>query len=357
MKFLIKCIVLFIYLVAHSLCFSQSNITIPDSINSFIFSKDANDQIELITPFGSHTIKDSVFIYEKFKSSDFSKQINGVGRPLNNNEYRSIVLNEKLNLFHNGGGVVFEEIEGSFRRVDNSTLHLNQASGFYFEIDNRLHLYGGYGLWTHKEYITFYDPTVKQWDIDYHNSDYVPTARWKAIGDYTDNKLYILGGRTGDSNVDLNVDFDLDDVFSYDFNSALYKNLGKINPLLVKTYSNFALPKYKSSLVLTTPEKITMIDFINNKVVENIILGEFLNHNSRYPCYIIDNSLYYISGFDELSIKSYDLTNLNSSEIQKNVYPLISNTAESKPLKVVLIGFVSLLFFWVMMKLLFIKII
>ena len=150
-------------------------------------------------------------------------------------------MNEKLHLFHNGGGVVFEEFEGSFRRVDNSTLHLNQASSFYFEIDNRLHLYGGYGLWTHKEYITFYDPTVKQWDINYHNSDYVPTARWKAIGDYTGNKLYVLGGRTGDSNVDLNVDFDLDDVFSYDFNTALYKNLGTINPLLVKTYSNFCI--------------------------------------------------------------------------------------------------------------------
>ena len=194
---------------------------------------------------------------------------------------------------------------------------LNQASSFYFEIDNRLHLYGGYGLWTHKEYITFYDPTVKQWDINYHNSDYVPTARWKAIGDYTDNKLYVLGGRTGDSNIDLNVDFDLDDVFSYDFNTALYKNLGTINPLLVKTYSNFALPKYKSSLVLTTPEKITMIDFVNNEVIENIILGEFLNHNSRYPCYIVDNNLYYISGFDNLSIKSYDLTSLTVMKYKK----------------------------------------
>ena len=119
----------------------------------------------------------------------------------------------------------------------------------------------------------------------------------------------------------------------------------------IKTYSNFSLPKHKSSLLLTTPEKITMIDFVNNEVIENIFLGEFLNHNSRYPCYIVDNNLYYISGFDNLSIKSYDLTQLDSDEIQKNVYPLISNTAESKPLKVVLIGFASLLFFWIMMKL------
>ena len=83
--------------------------------------------------------------------------------------------------------------------------------------------------------------------------------------------------------------------FHMTLKAALFNNLGKINPMLVKTYSNFALPKYKSSVVLTTPEKITMIDFSNNKVVENIVLGEFLNHNSRYPCYIVDNNLYYIS--------------------------------------------------------------
>lgn len=351
MRFLISCIVLIVFSVAHSLSFSQSHFVVPDSINSFVFSKGVNNQIKLTTLFGNHVLKDSVFIYEKFKNLNFSKQINDIGRPLNNNEYRSIVLNEKLHLFHNGGGVVFEEFEGSFRRVDNTTLHLNQASGFYFEIDNRLHLYGGYGLWTHKEYITFYDPTVKQWDINYHNSNYVPTARWKAIGDYAGNKLYVLGGRTGDSNVALDVDFDLDDVFLYDFESGMFKSLGKVNPFLIKTYSNFALPKYESSIVLITPEKITMIDFANNEVVENIVLGEFLNHNSRFPCFIVDNNLNYISGFDNLSIKSYNLTQLDSEEIQKNIYPLINNTAESEPLKVVLIGFVSLLIFWVMMKL------
>jgi hypothetical protein len=94
-----------------------------------------------------------------------------------------------------------------------------------------------------------------------------------------------------------------------------------------------------------------MIDFINNEVVENTILGEFLNHNSRYPCYIVDNNLYYISGFDKFSVKSYDLTKLDGEEIQKNIYPLVDNSAESNPLKVVLIGFISLMIFWIMMKL------
>ncbi len=349
MRCLIDCFILFVFAAGHLLSFSQVDVKIPDSIKSFVFAKGTNDQVKLITAYGNHVLKDSVFMFEKFESLDFLRQINDVGRILNNSEYRSIMLNEKLHLFHNGGGVVFAELEGSYKRVDNSTLHLNQAGGLYFEMENRLHLYGGYGLWAHKEYITFYDPTVKQWDINYHNSNYVPTARWKAIGDYTNDTLYVLGGRAGDSSVDINLD--LDDIFSYDFSSATYKNLGKVNPLLLKTYSNFTLPKYSSSIVLVTPEKITMIDFVNNEVVENVVLGKFLNHNSRYPCYIVGNDLYYISGFDNLSVKSYDLTSLEVDEIQKNTFSLINRSPESKPLRVVLISFVSLLFFWAMMKL------
>jgi len=62
MRFLINCAVLIAFSIAHSFSFSQSNISVPDSIKSFIFSKGANNQIKLITPFGSHVLKDSVFV-------------------------------------------------------------------------------------------------------------------------------------------------------------------------------------------------------------------------------------------------------------------------------------------------------
>ena len=351
MRALINYFILFVFLLCSSSSFSQVNVKIPDSLSSFLFSKGSDNQVCLITPYGKLAIKDSVFVYEKFSSLVFSNQINDVGRPLNNGEYRSLVLGEKLHLFHNGGGVVFEELEGSFKRVDNSTLHLNQGSSFYFETGGKLHLYGGYGLWAHKDYITFYDPTVKQWDIKYHNSNYVPAGRWKAIGDYAENILYVLGGRTGDSNVALDVDYSLDDVFLYDFNFSTYANLGKANPLLKQTYSNFALPKHNSSLVLITSEKITYISFEKNEIVENIVPNEFLSHNSRFPYFVIDNTLYYISGFDGLYVKSFDLTNLDSIETQKNTFPLIDVSTESKPLKIVLTGFIVLVFLWLLMKL------
>ena len=71
MRFLINFAVLIVFSFTHSLSYSQSNIAVPDSINSFVFSKGANNQIKLLTPFGSHILKDSVFIYEKFESLDF----------------------------------------------------------------------------------------------------------------------------------------------------------------------------------------------------------------------------------------------------------------------------------------------
>ena len=90
MRFLINCAILIIFSAVHSFSFSQSDISVPDSISSFVFAKGANSQIKLLTPFGRHILKDSIFLYEKFKSLGFSKQINDVGRPLNNSEYRSI---------------------------------------------------------------------------------------------------------------------------------------------------------------------------------------------------------------------------------------------------------------------------
>ena len=68
MRFLINCAILIIFLAVHSFSFSQSNISVPDSISSFVFAKGANSQIKLLTPFGSHILKDSIFLYEKFKS-------------------------------------------------------------------------------------------------------------------------------------------------------------------------------------------------------------------------------------------------------------------------------------------------
>ena len=61
MRFLINCSVLIVFSFTHSFSFSQSNISVPDSISSFVFSKGANNQIKLLTPFGSHVLKDSVF--------------------------------------------------------------------------------------------------------------------------------------------------------------------------------------------------------------------------------------------------------------------------------------------------------
>ena len=56
-------------------------------------------------------------------------------------------------------------------------------------------MYGGYGFWSFKNYITFFDKATGQWEILKTKSEYIPQARWKAISQLIKDKLYVFGGR------------------------------------------------------------------------------------------------------------------------------------------------------------------
>ena len=47
-------------------------------------------------------------------------------------------------------------------------------------------------FWSFKNFITFFDENIKQWDIFYNNSKYLPAGRWKPIYNLLDDKLYVL---------------------------------------------------------------------------------------------------------------------------------------------------------------------
>ena len=80
-----------------------------------------------------------------------------------------------------GAGPVFKKDGNQFIRIDNTSLHRNQVWGSFFVYNDKIHIYGGYGFWSFKDYITFYDPNIKQWDIVYNNSAYIPKGRGKSI--------------------------------------------------------------------------------------------------------------------------------------------------------------------------------
>ena len=83
--------------------------------------------------------------------------------------FTKLVRNE-LYIISNGAGPVFKKSGNTFIRIDNSTLHKNQFGGASFVYNDKIYIYGGYGFWSFKNFITFFDENIKQWDLLYNSS-------------------------------------------------------------------------------------------------------------------------------------------------------------------------------------------
>ena len=55
------------------------------------------------------------------------------------------------------GGPVLKFDAKSLVRVDNSVEQRNQFGTALFSHENKIFMYGGYGFWTYKDYLTYFD--------------------------------------------------------------------------------------------------------------------------------------------------------------------------------------------------------
>ncbi len=65
-----------------------------------------------------------------------------------------------------GCGYVLQLRNDSIVRIDNSFHHQNQFGGAYFLHKGEPYIFGGYGLFSIKNFITHFDPKLKEWYLD-----------------------------------------------------------------------------------------------------------------------------------------------------------------------------------------------
>ncbi len=65
-----------------------------------------------------------------------------------------------------GCGYVLQLRNDSIVRIDNSFHHQNQFGGAYFLHKGDPYIFGGYGLFSSKNFITHFDPKLKEWCLD-----------------------------------------------------------------------------------------------------------------------------------------------------------------------------------------------
>ena len=318
-------------ILALSQMFSNAqDLELPKEVVDFIFTQAPNGTVSLIS------LQAMYVLDKKWKKTTLvppqnTKDSLALYHPkgLNNNNYIPFYINNQLHLALNGGGYVLKLSNNRLERIDNSVDQKNQIDAVHVVYKNEMYMYGGYGFWSFKDYITYFDFKMGQWQYLVHNSKYSPSARWKPLFQLIGDKLFVLGGRTSlKKNKD--IDIVLKDIFIYDFKTKTFEKQGEYNPKIPVKYSNGTGFNMGDKIAYITNDKITIIDFVNNefKVVNTKKLLK--NIDFQKPVYEYSDTLYYIK--KKKNQKFLSKLPLNKLEqYNYKTYPLKNTATKTSP--------------------------
>ena len=171
----------FIVLVLLSVCFSSWGQTIYDTKNviPFTFYNHERQKFTLIT--------DSTGCQEYnelTKKWEFRKIVYQLEEPFSKFLEDYVFLHEKgskVFFIDRGCGHVYVLENDTLKRHDRSFHHKNQYGGTFFLYKGQPHIFGGYGLFTMKNIITYYNVKEREWFVHQVTGD-LPKPRYQAHG-------------------------------------------------------------------------------------------------------------------------------------------------------------------------------
>jgi hypothetical protein len=171
--------------------------------------------------------------------------------------------NGRIFFVYEGIGEVYELQNDTIQRIDRSFRHENQFNNSLFEYQNTVYAFGGYGLFTFKNIITYFNNTNREWyDLNTTNK---PEARTGSFYQFHQDKLYIFGGVSLDGR---NVTH-FDDCWEFSFLSNRWTKLGGLNSSIFQNIlSNGALiPEKPLDIIVAFPD-IWLVDIYHNRLTQ-----------------------------------------------------------------------------------------
>ena len=318
-------------ILALSLMFSNAqDLELPKEVVDFIFTQAPNGTVSLIS------LQAMYVLDKKWKKTTLvppqnTKDSLALYHPkgLNNNNYLSLYINNQLHLVLNGGGYVLKLSNNRLERIDNSVDQKNQIDAAHVVYKNQVYMYGGYGFWSFKDYITYFDFKTGQWQYLVHSSKHSPSARWKPLFQLIGDKLFVLGGRTS-LKTNKDIDIVLKDIFVYDFKAKTFEKQGEYNPKIPVKYSNGTGFNMGDKIAYITKDKITIVDFVNNEFKVANTKKLFENIDYQKPVYEYLDTLYYIK--KKKNQKFLSKLPLNKLEqYNYKTYPLKNTATKTSP--------------------------
>ena len=271
---------------------------LPENIGeNFIFFKDKDSKIHLLKNnidyvFENKKWNKNVLSYEK---SARDSTIIFYKKGFNNTHFKPINTETKTFLILNGGGPVLQIEKDKINRIDNSVEQKNQYGAAIFEHNDQLHMNGGYGFWTFKDYTTYFDTATNQWELCFFDPTPKLKPSWKSIFHKTKNDRYLLGGRAA-LNENQRIDAAIKDVYKIDFQKKSVELFESgFNPQIPITSSSSQGFKINNLKGYLNHLNIAVFDFENNSVTEYDTAELFKNKAQGTPILSTKDSLLFIN--------------------------------------------------------------
>lgn len=253
--------------------------------------------------------KNELFIYGELflKKVDLgSLQIDSIPLVVPNgfkfSEYTPVANTSEHYFIHISGGLVYKNRNDSIVRIDNSFKHHMQSNSSIFSYDSTLYRFGGYGFWSARNFITYFDKDLMEWEIENPiNSKEFPPEFFGGLAHVIDDEVYFFNGYYNNPSNRYEKIYNKN-LWKYNISLKEWTNLGTVDyyfkdspiwlELVGYPYANHPIV-YGDKLFISLSSQIALIDFKNNLLTyhekgksANYLIGKlasfFLNDRFYY---------------------------------------------------------------------------
>lgn len=246
------------------------------------------------------------------KAWRYLDSLRALPQQINEYEFGYDAENDNLKLWNRGVGTVYkiDPVDFSITRLDDSHVHRNQYSHQPFFRDGTIYAFGGYGYWLWKNYITYYNTELEEWNIqNVRPESRVPEPRIPKTGIYVPEQdaFYLFGGNLPDERNRADDQFTgrtvLNDIWKFSFDDNTWSNLGtvpseydyykgssnrrygNINKISGSFYSASSMTWYIPTATEGRGDLVNLIpvDLSTGKILTPIVLESGLNPDEFLP--------------------------------------------------------------------------
>lgn len=200
-------------------------------------------------------------------------------------EYETRLINSENYFIHAKGGLVYKLTNDTIKRIDKSFNHLMHVAATTFTYKNKIYRYGGYGFWSARNFITYFDSEISEWMVltAENSKEFPEQGTFSSFHQLINDEVYFFKGQSV-KNENRYEFYNNEQVWKYNFSSKSWKFIGKSK--LIDPSFNLINIYNKNYTLLLYDSKIIKIDILNNKLVtynkEKYTHNTFFNLNLFY---------------------------------------------------------------------------